>query len=147
MRVSYWSHPSLRTHLQDSQIEKTRVHGSINNHMQLTRTVMIQIWWLEVKKPFLFPQVLVLLVIALCSFLLSILNQYWRDKWLIAGLSLKVSISLQCLSLCPDVSSLTFGFSPGLCSLFAHEPHNCDDYHVLASSHLCGPLGIRRYVM
>nr|XP_042136120.1 glycerophosphodiester phosphodiesterase domain-containing protein 4 isoform X2 [Peromyscus maniculatus bairdii] len=35
-------------------------------------------------------KVLVLLVIALCSFLLSILNQYWRDKWLIAGLSLKV---------------------------------------------------------
>lgn len=116
--------------------------------MQFARRVLIQIWCLEVKKKsFRFPQVFIFLVIILCSFLLGVLSQFWRDKWLIAGLSLQVSITPELAALCPDVSSLTFGFSPDLCSLRAPEPHNCDGYNFLASSHLRGPLGNRRYIM
>ncbi|KAM7330473.1 hypothetical protein ACRRTK_009662 [Alexandromys fortis] len=36
--------------------------------------------------------VFVFLVILLCSFLLYVLNRYWTDKWLIAGLSLQPSV-------------------------------------------------------
>ncbi|CAH6792655.1 Gdpd4 [Phodopus roborovskii] len=44
-------------------------------------------------------KILILLVILLCSFLLAILNKYWTDKWLIAGLSLQIFAPFVHLSL------------------------------------------------
>ncbi|XP_013205569.1 glycerophosphodiester phosphodiesterase domain-containing protein 4 [Microtus ochrogaster] len=44
-------------------------------------------------------KVFIFLVILLCSFLLYVLNQYWTDKWLIAGLSLQIIAPFLHLSL------------------------------------------------
>ncbi|XP_040584159.1 glycerophosphodiester phosphodiesterase domain-containing protein 4 isoform X2 [Mesocricetus auratus] len=44
-------------------------------------------------------KVVILLVILLCSFLLAVLSKYWTDKWLIAGLSLKIFAPFVHLSL------------------------------------------------
>ncbi|XP_055479238.1 glycerophosphodiester phosphodiesterase domain-containing protein 4 [Psammomys obesus] len=44
-------------------------------------------------------KVFILLTVLLCSFLLSILNRYWKDKWLIAGLSLQIFAPFVHLSL------------------------------------------------
>ncbi|XP_019490328.1 PREDICTED: glycerophosphodiester phosphodiesterase domain-containing protein 4, partial [Hipposideros armiger] len=39
---------------------------------------------------FLFPQILTLLVIVVCTFFMLILSIYWKDRWLTFGLSLKM---------------------------------------------------------
>ncbi|XP_063137042.1 glycerophosphodiester phosphodiesterase domain-containing protein 4 isoform X9 [Rattus norvegicus] len=44
-------------------------------------------------------KVFIFLVIILCSFLLGVLNQFWKDKWLIAGLSLQIFAPFVHLSL------------------------------------------------
>lgn len=48
---------------------------------------------------------------------------------------------------CPDISSLTFDFVLDLCSLCAPELHYSDGYHFLASDHLLGTFGKRKYVL
>uniref|UniRef100_A0A8C3YAX1 GP-PDE domain-containing protein n=1 Tax=Catagonus wagneri TaxID=51154 RepID=A0A8C3YAX1_9CETA len=45
---------------------------------------------LEVRMFILFPQILILLVLAICSFFFWILFTYWKERWLTIGLSLQV---------------------------------------------------------
>ena len=120
---------------------------TLQGHIHFLRMVLIQDQCLEVRKFFLFPQILILLVIVICSFFFWILFTYWKDRWLTVGLSLQVSTILSCSPVCSDVFSLTFGFLPGLCSLHTPEQHSYDGYSFMAFGFLLDPFGRRRYVL
>ena len=108
---------------------------------------MIKAYCMEVRTFFLFPQILVLIMIPFFSLLLWILLTYWKDRWLTIGLSLQVGTILSCSPVCPDVFSLTFGFLSGFCSLHTPEQHICDGFAFVACGHLLDPFGRRRYVL
>lgn len=120
---------------------------TLQAHIHFLRMVLIQDQCLEVRKFFLFPQTLILLVIVICSFFFWILFTYWKDRWLTVGLSLQVSTILSCSPVCSNVFSLTFGFLPGLCSLHTPEQHSYDGYSFMAFGFLLDPFGRRRYVL
>ena len=82
----------------------------VRTNTHFSSTVMIKAYCMEVRTLFLFPQILVLIMIPFFLFLLWILLTYWKDRWLTIGLSLQVSTILSCSPVCPDVFRLTFQF-------------------------------------
>ncbi|EGW04277.1 Serine/threonine-protein kinase PAK 1 [Cricetulus griseus] len=61
--------------------------------------------------------VLIFLVMLLCSFLLAVLNKYWKDKWLIAGLSLQIFAPFVHLSLLTVMIILSWPLAIGMAHL------------------------------
>ncbi|XP_007649771.1 glycerophosphodiester phosphodiesterase domain-containing protein 4 [Cricetulus griseus] len=62
-------------------------------------------------------KVLIFLVMLLCSFLLAVLNKYWKDKWLIAGLSLQIFAPFVHLSLLTVMIILSWPLAIGMAHL------------------------------
>nr|XP_048291062.1 glycerophosphodiester phosphodiesterase domain-containing protein 4 isoform X1 [Myodes glareolus] len=62
-------------------------------------------------------KVCIFLVILLCSFLLCVLNRYWKDKWLIAGLSLQIFAPFLHLSLITVMILLSWPLAIGVAHL------------------------------